>query len=165
MTSSPRPKTRTLRRCMWRACVPSAGMPMWQRNCTKKSKEQNIQIVPADIPDLCVLDPNPVQTFIRRVMFAMTELEKNLIVQRLRHGQQRKKELAEAIVADAQANNNKLKIGQLTQEGEAKSCGSKSTLHSVGSLTTLQSTIAIQQSNQRSQFRKLWLAQAERKNV
>ena len=66
--------------------------------------------MPSDFPDLCVLDPNPVQTFIRHVMFAMTELETNLIVQRLQDGPQRKREQVEAPVADAQANNKKLKI-------------------------------------------------------
>ena len=54
------------------------------------AKANNLQVVPSDFPDLCVLDPNPVQTFIRKVMFAMTELEKNLIVQRLQDGQQKK---------------------------------------------------------------------------
>ena len=103
-----------------------------------KSQKENVQIVPADFPDLCVLDPNPVQTFIRRVMFAMTELEKNLIVQRLKDGQKRKKEQAEKIVAAARANNKKLKVGQLTQEGQAKTCGSKSTLEAMGPLTKLQ---------------------------
>ena len=103
-----------------------------------KSQKENVQIVPADFPDLCILDPNPVQTFIRRVMFAMTELEKNLIAQRLKDGQQRKKEQAEKIVAAARANNKKLKVGQLTQEGKAKTCGSKSTLEAMGPLTKLQ---------------------------
>ena len=103
-----------------------------------KSQKENVQIVPADFPDLCVLDPNPVQTFIRRVMFAMTELEKKLIVQRLKDGQKRKKEQAEKIVAAARANNKKLKVGQLTQEGKAKTCGSKSTLEAMGPLTKLQ---------------------------
>ena len=47
-------------------------------------------MVPADAPDLLVHDPTPVQTFLRRVMFAMVELEKNLIVQRLAHGRAKK---------------------------------------------------------------------------
>jgi len=102
----------------------------------QKAKKHNIQIVPADIPDLCALDPNPVQTFIRRVMFAMTELEKNLIVQRLSDGRQRKKEQIQELVANAQAKNQQLKIGQLTQDGKAKSCGSKSILHQIGPLST-----------------------------
>ena len=57
----------------------------------KQAKDKGVQIVPSDIPELCVLDLNPVQTFMRRVMFAVTELEKNLIVQRLQDGQQQKK--------------------------------------------------------------------------
>ena len=71
-------------------------------------------------------------------MFAVTELEKNLIVQPLQDGQQKKKAEVVAVVTEAQEKGQKLKFGQLTQEGEPKSCGTKSTLQSLGSLSTQQ---------------------------
>ena len=42
----------------------------------QKSKNMGVRLVPADLPDLFAPNPTPVQTFVRRVMFAMTELEK-----------------------------------------------------------------------------------------
>jgi DNA invertase Pin-like site-specific DNA recombinase len=79
-------------------CVESARAISRDANVAEemyqKAREAGVQIVPADIPDLCALQPNPVQIFIRRMMFAMTELEKNLNVQRLRDGQQKKTEQA-----------------------------------------------------------------------
>ena len=43
---------------------------------------------------------------------------------------------ARATVAAARASNTKLKLGQLTQEGVPKSCGTKSILQTLGSLST-----------------------------
>ena len=57
----------------------------------QQAKAKGVQIVPSDIPEVCVLDPNPVQTFMRRFMFAVTELENHLIVQQLQDGQQNKR--------------------------------------------------------------------------
>lgn len=45
--------------------------PSWYQ----KVKKANIQIVPADIPDLCVLNPNPVQMFIRPVIGSGFEMD------------------------------------------------------------------------------------------
>ncbi len=42
------------------------------------SKKEGVQIVPADVPDPYEISPNPVQQFMRRVVFAVTELEKEL---------------------------------------------------------------------------------------
>ena len=39
-------------------------------------------------------------------------------------------------MAAARASNTKLKLGQLTQEGVPKSCGTKSILQTLGSLST-----------------------------
>ena len=71
-------------------------------------------------------------------MFAVTELDKHIIVQRLQDGQQKKKEQVAALVAEAQYKGQKLKFGQLTQEGEAKSCGTKSILQNLGALSIQQ---------------------------
>ena len=56
----------------------------------EKSKELGVQIVPVDLPDLCAHQPNPAQKFLRRVMFAYTELEKDMTVTRLQHGWKQK---------------------------------------------------------------------------
>ena len=71
----------------------------------QKSKEAMVQMVPADAPDLLVHDPTPVQTFLRRVMFAMVELEKNLIVQRLAHGRAKKHDKVEQKIKKARKGN------------------------------------------------------------
>ena len=104
----------------------------------QKSKEAHVQMVPADAPDLLVHDPTPVQTFLRRVMFAMVELEKNLIVQRLAHGRAKKHEKMEQKVKKARKANKQLSYGDITQAGKPKSCGSNSALQIVGKLSYAQ---------------------------
>ena len=56
----------------------------------KKPKDLGIHIIPVDLPDLMDHNPNPAQKFMRRVMFAYTELEKDITVQRLQHGWKQK---------------------------------------------------------------------------
>jgi DNA invertase Pin-like site-specific DNA recombinase len=54
------------------------------------SVEHGVQIVPADLPDLYKHEATPVEKFVRRIVFATTELERDLIVQRLQDGIKRK---------------------------------------------------------------------------
>ena len=89
----------------------------------QKSKDAKVQLVAADCPDLLTHDPTPVQTFLRRVMFAMIELEKNLIVQRLANGRAKKHKAMESKVLDAKRKNKRLSFGDITQKGKAKSSG------------------------------------------
>ena len=104
----------------------------------QKSKETNVQMVPADAPDLLVHDPTPVQTFLRRVMFAMVELEKNLIVQRLADGRAKKHDKMKQKVKKARKANKQVAYGDITQDGRPKSCGSNSALQIVGRLSQAQ---------------------------
>ena len=69
-------------------------------------------------------------------MLAMTELERISSSNAFEMDNRRKKEQARATVAAARASNTKLKLGQLTQEGVPKSCGTKSILQTLGSLST-----------------------------
>ena len=48
-----------------------------------------VTIIPADVPDLFQPNPTAVQKFVRRCIFAMTELERDLVVDRLRDGRTR----------------------------------------------------------------------------
>ena len=87
----------------------------------EKSKELGVQIVPVDLPDLCAHDPNPAQKFLRRVMFAYTELEKDMTVTRLQHGWNKKLSTEE----------KKQRAGQkvrLNQNGQVKINGRKGSL-------------------------------------
>jgi DNA invertase Pin-like site-specific DNA recombinase len=54
------------------------------------SVQKGVQTVPADLPDLFQHDQTPVQRYVRRVICATTELERDLTVQRLRDGIVRK---------------------------------------------------------------------------
>ena len=58
------------------------------------AKRHNIQIIPEDLPSLMNLQPNPGEAFVRRIMFAVYELERDLIVERLRSGLLKKKALS-----------------------------------------------------------------------
>lgn len=75
---------------------------------------------------------------LRKVMFAMVELEKNLIVQRLAHGRAKKHEKMEQKVKQARKVNKQLAYGDITQAGKPKSCGSNSALQIVGKLSYAQ---------------------------
>ena len=87
----------------------------------EKSKELGVQIVRVDLPDLCAHQPNPAQKFLRRVMFAYTELEKDMTVSRLQHGWNKK----------MSKEKKKQRAGQkvrLNQNGQVKINGRKGSL-------------------------------------
>ena len=54
------------------------------------SVEHGVQIVPADLPELYKHDATPLEKCVRRIVFATTELDRDLIVQRLQDGIKRK---------------------------------------------------------------------------
>ena len=68
-----------------------AGARAFARNAAvaesiyEKTQDLGIHINPVDLPDLKDHNPNPAQKM-RPVIFAYTELEKNITVQRLQHG-------------------------------------------------------------------------------
>ncbi|CAE8632280.1 unnamed protein product [Polarella glacialis] len=102
------------------------------------SKKLGVSIIPSDVPDLFVHNPNPAQKFLRRVIAAATELEKNLAVQRLQAGLQLKLTLMKKAIA-----NNEKFIGKkpvaMTQYGKAKINGRLSILQKIkksGKLTS-----------------------------
>ena len=86
----------------------------------ERSKELGLNIIPVDVPDLLEHNPNPAQKFLRRVMFSYTELEKDMAVQRLQHGWNRK-------LTEAKKNH---RTGQckarLNQSGKVQINGRKS---------------------------------------
>jgi len=55
------------------------------------SKTNGVEIVAADLPQLFKHNPNPGETLLRRVMLAVQEFERDMIVMRLSHGLSRKK--------------------------------------------------------------------------
>ena len=76
------------------------------------AKRHNIEIVPNDLPNLFTLQPKPADAFVRLVMLAVHQLERDLIIERLCHG------LAAT----------KRKTQRMTQTGHAKVNGCKSWL-------------------------------------
>jgi DNA invertase Pin-like site-specific DNA recombinase len=79
------------------------------------SRENNVQIVSVDMPELFDHKPSAGTAFLRRVMLAAQEFERDIIVERLQHG------LARA----------KAKSRMRTQSGAIKVQGSKSTLEQI----------------------------------
>ena len=67
----------------------------------RKSRDLGVQITPADMPDLFVHDPTPVQTFFRKVMTAYFQLEKDMAVHRMIHGLHEKKVDVEKALKEA----------------------------------------------------------------
>lgn len=55
------------------------------------SKANGVEIIAADLPQLFKHDPNPGETLLRRVMLAVQEFERDMIVMRLAHGLSRKR--------------------------------------------------------------------------
>ena len=58
---------------------------LWSR-----SAQHGVEIVPADLPGLLKHDATPVEQHLRRIVFATTELERDLTVTRLQDGLRRK---------------------------------------------------------------------------
>ncbi len=54
------------------------------------SVKKRVQIVPADLPDLFKHEQSPIERYVRRIICATTEFERDLTVQRLRDGIARK---------------------------------------------------------------------------
>jgi DNA invertase Pin-like site-specific DNA recombinase len=79
------------------------------------SKRTGKQIIPADMPNLFKHDENPAEKFARRTMCAAIELEKDLAVERMRNGLEKKK----------------LSTKEVTQVGAKKANGRKTLLDKV----------------------------------
>ena len=79
------------------------------------SKENNVQIVSIDMPELFGHQPSAGTAFLRRVMLAAQEFERDIIVERLQHG-----------LKKAKAHSKRR-----TQSGSIKVQGSRSTLEQV----------------------------------
>ena len=91
------------------------------------AKEHGVAIIPADVPDLYNPNPTAVQKFVRRTIFAMTELERDLVVDRLKDGRkravaQRQKE------AKGKGKKQARTRGLVTQVGRVKLGGNSSVL-------------------------------------
>ncbi len=63
------------------ACDADIGETLYKKAC-----KVGVQIIPQDLPTMFEPEPYPVQNFQRHVTLAMVELEKNMIVQRLKDG-------------------------------------------------------------------------------
>ena len=79
------------------------------------SKQNNVQIVSVDMPELFDHQPSAGTAFLRRVMLAAQEFERDIIVERLQHG-----------LAKAKAHSKRR-----TQSGRVKVQGSRSTLEQI----------------------------------
>ena len=79
------------------------------------SKENNVKIVSVDMPELFNHQPSPGTAFLRRVMLAAQEFERDIIVERLQHG-----------LAKARVHSKRR-----TQFGRVKVQGAKSTLEQI----------------------------------
>ena len=104
----------------WRAAVAAESLYDF-------SKKQGVTIVASDLPDLFSHEENPASRFLRRIICAYNELEKDMTVSRLQHGLANKKKKARA----ALRNGNK--SVKLSQKGVVKVNGSKSILETVQS--------------------------------
>jgi DNA invertase Pin-like site-specific DNA recombinase len=60
------------------------------REVLEQSKAKKVHIVPADLPNLFKHTQTLVEKYVRHIIFGTTELERDLIVQRLRDGVTRK---------------------------------------------------------------------------
>ena len=60
----------------------------------EKAVRNQVSIIPADLPDLLKPDTTPAESFVRRIIFASTELERDLVVSRLQDGIRRKLRVA-----------------------------------------------------------------------
>jgi DNA invertase Pin-like site-specific DNA recombinase len=79
------------------------------------SKRNGKEIIPADMPNLFKHDENPAEKFARRTMCAAIELEKDLAVERMKNGLEKKK----------------LSTKEVTQGGAKKANGRKTLLDKV----------------------------------
>ena len=106
----------------------------------KLSKNLGVTIVPADVPALYDHCPNPAQKFLRRVMMAFTELEKDLTVQRLKAGLDVKRRAVQTAFRNKQATVGGKPVLR-TQLGKAKVNGRASTLQKMKVAGTLTETL------------------------
>ena len=99
------------------------------------AKERGIEILPADMPSLYKHDANPTEKFLRRVIFAYTELEKDMIVTRLQSALEAKRKRLQRSVRSQKSkvsNGSKGFDGEeppRTQEGKVKVNGRKTLLN------------------------------------
>jgi len=62
---------------------------------TEKAKQDKVKIIPADLPDLMKPDATPAENIVRRIVFASTELERDMLVARLQDGIRQKKNISQ----------------------------------------------------------------------
>ena len=70
------------------------------------SKQNGVQIIPADLPFLFKHDASPGETFMRRVMLSVQEFERDMVVHRLTHGLLAKKATSNRINQSGQIKVN-----------------------------------------------------------
>lgn len=105
----------------------------------RSATAKGIRIVPSDVPELFSESPTPVQKFLRRIMLAYTELEKDMTIHRLQHGLANRKKELQCVLrlgGATQKGSKKIKVhGKtvaaahcLTQQGHTKANGRRSVL-------------------------------------
>ncbi|CAK0793643.1 unnamed protein product, partial [Prorocentrum cordatum] len=102
------------------------------------SKKLGITIIVADAPGLFDHDPSPVQVFMRRIEFARVELEKDLVIYRLKEGRDKRAKNVKKAIKNTKRLKKKLSPKLITTTGGAKVSGRKSTLEKAGNLTSKQ---------------------------
>ena len=93
----------------------------------RASKESGVQIIPADLPDLFKHAPNPGESLMRKVMTAVQEFERDVVVARLMHGQQQRLASMEAAMKSGRQDVDL----RLTQTGKPKVNGTLSVLERI----------------------------------
>ena len=92
------------------------------------SKKVGVQIVPADFPDLMKHDAGPMDKFLRRIVFAYQELEKDLVVHRLKDGLDKRRERLEVALRQQRRSRTPAGAVALTAAGKVKVNGRQTLL-------------------------------------
>ena len=86
----------------------------------RKACDLGIHIIPSDMPDLFLPNATPIQKFVRRIVLAMTELEKDLVVSRLSDGRARAREKRTASIKRARQSPCRIRIA--SRHHKARRC-------------------------------------------
>lgn len=94
----------------------------WKRGPLQAS---GVEIIAADLPALFKHDPNPGESLMRKVMAAVQEFERDMVVLRLHHGLQQQRKMAQDAIKSGRAGVRR------TQHGSVKVNGSLTILERI----------------------------------
>lgn len=98
------------------------------------AEASGVEIIPADLPALFKHNPNPGESLMRKVMAAVQEFERDVVVARLSHGlQERRKQMQKQMASKSSSssgNSGGCRV-RTTQSGEVKVNGRMSVIEHV----------------------------------